>query len=131
MIVHIIQPVLSHLTGQCCVAMALGLTLEEAIELCRTEQQLTNAGLILALGEAVVRPCFYRGSAGLRFQARAIARLTTDLRGQRSRFVLIDQKVVYDPTRLFSMPWAEWDRKWKITGWLPIREPEYGKHNPT
>lgn len=139
MTTHIQQPAGSKLCGQCCVAMALGISLDEAVKLVGLKTRGTsNKQLVAALETITVHRTFYRGARSVLAEnaIRVIPRALIRIRWERSpstsrRFhvVLKDGDEVFDP--LYSKPAPSLDA-WlnhmalesaKVMGWLPLREP--------
>jgi hypothetical protein len=110
---HIQQPEGSSLCGHSCIAMALGLTLDQAVELIGHKRGVRNHEVIRALG-----------SRALTRKSVSPNRLTDPclirIKGPTARWHLVlyqDQKV-YDPAYSVPAPTlAEWEQFLKQTGW--------------
>lgn len=120
---HVQQPIGSSLCGHSCVAMALGMSLDEAIGLVGHRRGMRNHELVKALGGAALFQRSVR-AVGPPFDPSVMR-----VKGPRSRWHLVLYRggAVYDPGLSFPIPsLAMWEdlmvkqRGWRIVSFFPL-----------
>lgn len=111
---HIQQPEGSSLCGHSCIAMALGLTLDQAIELIGHRKGVRNHEVIRALGP---RALTSKSVPPKRLAAPCLIRIKGPTARWHHLVFYHDQKV-YDPAYSVPAPtFAEWLQFLQLTGW--------------
>ncbi len=113
---HIQQPAGSKLCGHSCVAMALGISLDEAVKLIGHKKGVRNYELIRALGH---RAATKKAVSPKKLTAPCLIRVKGEKR--RHHVVLYEDKMVYDPAYSSPAPtFVEWETFLKAIGWRVV-----------
>jgi hypothetical protein len=117
------QPDDSSLCGQCCVAMAAGVSLDRAIEVMGEDEAGTTTVEVVTALRALGVPCadklkrISRAKPVLPKRAIfAIQRPKKERRKEANHWMLSWDGKVYDP----GGGWPEWYKDWRITSYLEI-----------
>lgn len=104
---HIEQPTESHLCGQACVAMCLGITLDEAIERIGHNRSTRTREIVTALGAVAAE----RRLVARRAEPEdALLKVTWAGRPRRSHWVIRRGCTIHDPALRGAVLRATYDR---------------------
>jgi hypothetical protein len=127
-----------EMTAHACIAMAHGVSFQEALDLVGKGRHPSLARITDALGVTAGDVRFKRidGQRGIRWKPRALFYYLWQDNGPAKRFALFAGGQVFDPALLEPCASFEHWRSLKATpvsirGWIPLRLPRYDLANPT